>query len=93
MKPLGRWLVPFFLLALGLTLIWLSSAIYADGLANLAQKDSSDCAVPTGQAGGPPICANLVADPEMVYGYMIGILGGITVIGGIIVSLARSLRN
>lgn len=89
MGPIGRWLVPLFLLALGLFLVWESSALYADGKTNL-NFQNANCN--TTNHSGPIACVTLSSDPETGYAALTGLLAGVTLIAGVWMTAVRGWR-
>ncbi len=91
MRPLGRWLVPVFLLALGVILLWLGSMLHTDGVANLALQNSQGCNQVNSTM--PHTCVTVSSNTEEGVGDLIGLLGACTVVTGVVVGLARWSRG
>ena len=91
MRPIGRWLVPLFLLLTGALLIWDSSLLYADGTSNLNLQNSAAC--DQFNSSAPHNCATLVSNPEMELALSTGFLGTMTLGAGVGMAAVRWFRT
>ena len=87
----ARWLVPIFLIALGLTLLWLGSVLNADGVTTLALENSQRCSEVN--STNPPPCATLASNTELNVAELIGVLGVSSTLAGLVVGLVRWGRS
>ena len=85
MRKLGIWLVPVFLLLLGLVLVWIGGLVNADAIANTAYINAHSC---TGQPG----CVTLSCTAECGYATLIQAMGTVSVTAGFVVGLVRWAR-
>lgn len=92
MRSRGWWLVPFFLILVGILLIWDSTMISEDAAANTAYRNSADCSAQNGTSP-PHSCAILSCVPECGYAAYTGILGGLVLAAGASVGLVRWSRS
>lgn len=81
------WIVPGFLILVGLLLLWESSLLNADGAANLPLENQRLCSQSSGS--NPHPCATLAADSEQEFSVWNAVLGLMSMVGGFGVLAAR----
>ncbi|HZY92891.1 MAG TPA: hypothetical protein VFG07_09025 [Thermoplasmata archaeon] len=91
MRSPTPWLVPVFLIALGLTLLWLGSVLRADGVTALALENSQRCS--RVNSTNPHTCVTLASNTELNVAGIIGILGAGSTLAGLVVGLVRWGRS
>ncbi len=91
MRRISQWLVPLFLVVLGVLLIWDSSLLMADGTSDVALQNSVNCNQPNSTAPHP--CPTLAGNTETSLAALTGGLGAVTVLAGVVISVIRWVRT